>query len=592
MHPTGSRNVIDKMAQAILHDTMARASLPPAFVPSSLSEIVVLSDFWSPDRRGARDPCRPVVDRRARHAGAGGRSGRGDVSLFRPHRLRRTGRLRHDHRGPRRDLGGRLHRARRRAIARKFAPRPAVSAGCSRSTTPTARHAELLLFLHGGMTVNKGGKIGRRCMIAGLPFAFAQPLMLIGLVSLPVLWWLLRLMPPRPRRIDFPPTRLLFDIAPKEETPARTPWWLTLIRLLAAALVIFAAAGPIYNPIEGATRSTAPLVMLIDDGWSAAASWETRIKSADELIASAESDSRGVALIPLSEPARDITLMPAGNARIALRQLSPKPYAVERVDMLPAITRFLSATGDAEVIWIADGVDTGRGAEFVAGLPAAIGDRALTIYDNGIAPAHALTAAENAAARMVVKVLRAGTGAPEAGAGARAGRQGIAGRRCPFHLQRAGHRDRSRIRPAGRVAQRHHPAGSRRRALGRRGAAARQALAPPRRRCRHRRDRRHGAAAAGVDVLSVARAGAFRRRAARRTRRAGDRHRALPRSETADDRAGGRRHAGGPTSASGSMSGSRKAACWSASLARGLRRPTTIWSRCACAAAGAASAAR
>jgi hypothetical protein len=252
-------------------------------------------------------------------------------------------------------------------------------------------------------------------MIGSLPLAFAQPLMLIGLVSLPVLWWLLRLMPPRPRRIDFPPTRLLFDIAPKEETPARTPWWLTLIRLLAAALVIFAAAGPIYNPIAGATRSTAPLVMLIDDGWSAAASWETRIKSADELIASAESDSRGVALIPLSEPARDITLMPAGNARIALRQLSPKPYAVERVDMLPAITRFLNATGDAEIIWIADGVDTGRGAEFVAGLPAAIGDRALTIYDNGIAPAHALTAAENAAARMVVKVLRAGTGAPEAG---------------------------------------------------------------------------------------------------------------------------------------------------------------------------------
>ena len=102
--------------------------------------------------------------------------------------------------------------------------------------------------------------------------------------------------------------------------------------------------------------------MLIDDGWSAAASWETRIKSADELIAAAESDSRGVALIPMSEPARDITLMPAGNARIALRQLSPKPYAVERVDMLPAITRFLNATGDAEIVWIADGVDTGRGA--------------------------------------------------------------------------------------------------------------------------------------------------------------------------------------------------------------------------------------
>ena len=69
-----------------------------------------------------------------------------------------------------------------------------------------------------------------------------------GCLSLPVLWWLLRLVPPRPRRIDFPPTRMLFDIAPKEETPARTPWWLTLLRLTLAALVIIAAAGPLWNP--------------------------------------------------------------------------------------------------------------------------------------------------------------------------------------------------------------------------------------------------------------------------------------------------------------------------------------------------------
>ena len=120
-------------------------------------------------------------------------------------------------------------------------------------------------------------------------------------LSLPALWWLLRVMPPRPRRIDFPPTRLLFDIAPKEETPSRTPWWLTLLRLLAAALVILAAAGPIWNPSEGITRSSAPLVLLLDDGWSAASSWEARIKTADELIANAESDRRAVAIVPLSE---------------------------------------------------------------------------------------------------------------------------------------------------------------------------------------------------------------------------------------------------------------------------------------------------
>src|SRR6516165_5240483 len=98
-------------------------------------------------------------------------------------------------------------------------------------------------------------------MIGNLPLGFAEPLVLTGLLTLPVLWWLLRLIPPRPRRIDFPPTRLLFAIAPREETPARTPWWLTLMRLLLAALVIIAAAGPLWNPPVATTTSHAPIAI-------------------------------------------------------------------------------------------------------------------------------------------------------------------------------------------------------------------------------------------------------------------------------------------------------------------------------------------
>ena len=47
MRPTGSRNVIDRIAQAIVHDSAERPSLPPNFAPSPLSEIVLLSDLWS-----------------------------------------------------------------------------------------------------------------------------------------------------------------------------------------------------------------------------------------------------------------------------------------------------------------------------------------------------------------------------------------------------------------------------------------------------------------------------------------------------------------------------------------------------------------
>jgi hypothetical protein len=247
-------------------------------------------------------------------------------------------------------------------------------------------------------------------MIAGLPLSFAEPLMLLGLVSLPLLWWLLRVMPPRPRRIEFPPTRLLFDIAPKEETPSRTPWWLTLLRLAAAALVILAAAGPIWNPQTGLAGSKAPLMILFDDGWSAASNWDSRIKAADELIANADSDRRGVALVPFSEPARDITIMPAGAARVALRQLAPKPYTVDRVDVLPSVERFLKSTGDAEIAWLSDGVDSGRGAEFIEGLGKIVTDHTLTVFEGGVASPLALAAAENATAKMTVKVLRTDSG--------------------------------------------------------------------------------------------------------------------------------------------------------------------------------------
>jgi hypothetical protein len=244
----------------------------------------------------------------------------------------------------------------------------------------------------------------------GLPLSFTEPWLLAGLIALPALWWLLRVIPPRPVKVNFPPMRLLFDIKPREETPSRTPWWLTALRLLAAALLIFAAAGPVWNPNPGAASASGPLVILLDDGWSAAASWEARIRSADELISHADATRRAIALVPLSEPARDITLMPAGTARVALRQLAPKPYGIDRSAALPHIKRFLGEIGDAGIIWLNDGIDSGRGADFVSGLHGAIGNRALTIYEGGTPPTHALAAAENAAAKMTVKVLRASGG--------------------------------------------------------------------------------------------------------------------------------------------------------------------------------------
>jgi len=179
-----------------------------------------------------------------------------------------------------------------------------------------------------------------------------------------VLWWLLRVMPPRPRRIEFPPTKLLFDIAPKEETPARTPWWADRVAADGGGAGDPCRGGPIWNPQAGLAGSNAPLVILLDDGWSAASSWEAQDQSGGRIDREGRQRSPRRPLVALSEPARDITLMPGGTARVALRQLAPKPYSVERVETLPAIERFLKATGDCEIAWLTDGVDTGRARNF------------------------------------------------------------------------------------------------------------------------------------------------------------------------------------------------------------------------------------
>src|SRR5215470_7467460 len=96
--------------------------------------------------------------------------------------------------------------------------------------------------------------------------AFASPWLLLGLLALPVLWWLLRVTPPAPRRLRFPAIRLLLGLAPREETPARTPLWLILLRMVLAALVILGLAQPLLNP-SSQLATNGPLVIVVDNGW-------------------------------------------------------------------------------------------------------------------------------------------------------------------------------------------------------------------------------------------------------------------------------------------------------------------------------------
>mgnify|MGYP001972817867 CR=1 FL=1 len=101
------------------------------------------------------------------------------------------------------------------------------------------------------------------------PLGFAAPWVLGALVALPVLWLILRAMPPAPRLVAFPGVALLRGLIDRSPVAQRTPWWLLLIRLAAVAALILAFAGPVWKPV---LRSDAdgPLLVVMDAGWAAA----------------------------------------------------------------------------------------------------------------------------------------------------------------------------------------------------------------------------------------------------------------------------------------------------------------------------------
>ncbi|WP_237216881.1 BatA domain-containing protein, partial [Falsiroseomonas oryziterrae] len=121
------------------------------------------------------------------------------------------------------------------------------------------------------------------------PIAFAAPWLLVALPALPVLWWLLRVTPPAPKRQDFPAIALLRDLPAPEETPARTPWWLLALRLLAAALIILGLARPVWGP-SGSGGGDGPLLIVMDDGWASAADWPDRVAAAEAALTAAARD--------------------------------------------------------------------------------------------------------------------------------------------------------------------------------------------------------------------------------------------------------------------------------------------------------------
>ena len=267
----------------------------------------------------------------------------------------------------------------------------------------------------------------------GLPLAFSAPLVLAALALLPALYYLLRLTPPRPREIAFPPLKLILDLKPLDETPARTPWWLMLLRLTLAALVIFAMAGPIWNPAPLGDGGKGPLLAIIDDGWPAAPTWAERVTTAGERILAAGRDSRVVGILPMSDGARDVVATDSNKALERLRAMKPMPFAPDRMSALPAAERFLAANKQAEIVWLADGLESGNARAFAEGLIKAAGDRVVQVLTRD-QPQLAVSGAENNATTLEATVVRPAASGRSAGVLRALDIKGVSVGEAPFDM--------------------------------------------------------------------------------------------------------------------------------------------------------------
>jgi hypothetical protein len=240
----------------------------------------------------------------------------------------------------------------------------------------------------------------------GLPLTFAAPLVLGALAALPAIWLLLRVTPPQPRRIAFPPLRILMDLLPRRETPARTPWWLLLLRLTIAALVIVAAAGPIWNPVAS-SGSRSPVLVILDNGFTSAHDWRERSALAIERAETAAREGRVVATVATADRPAEIQTQNPAAAIERLRAIKPQPFLADRRAHLESIERFFGTTPDTEIIWISDGVSGVDGQALIEGITRMSVGRPITVFKMDRAPVLALAGADNAASHLTVRVVRA-----------------------------------------------------------------------------------------------------------------------------------------------------------------------------------------
>ncbi len=192
---------------------------------------------------------------------------------------------------------------------------------------------------------------GARSLIGAL--GFSAPWLLLGLIALPILWFLLRAVPPAPIRRRFPGVALLLGLEDDEHQTDKTPWWLLLLRMLAIAAVIIGFAGPILNPEERRAGS-GPLLVLVDGTWAEAGDWTRRVARIEDVLSEAGQAGRTTALVQLTDlPAGELPFQSAEAWINTLPGLEPAAWGIDEQSVSAWAERL---EGAFETYWMSDGL--------------------------------------------------------------------------------------------------------------------------------------------------------------------------------------------------------------------------------------------
>ncbi|MEM8980553.1 MAG: DUF4159 domain-containing protein [Pseudomonadota bacterium] len=203
--------------------------------------------------------------------------------------------------------------------------------------------------------------------------AFSAPWLLLGLIVLPVLWILLRVVPPAPIKRRFPGVALLLGLADEDTQSDKTPWWLLLLRMLAVAAVILGFAGPVLNP-QDRTPGSGPLLVLADASWASAPDWQQRVVRIETLLSEASRDGRETALVLRAAPPAEVTFQSAEATLRSLPGQVPSAWEPQSADWLEQMPdRF-------DTYWISDGLSDAHEASLLDALQSR---GSLRVFENG-----------------------------------------------------------------------------------------------------------------------------------------------------------------------------------------------------------------